>query len=214
MRKKNIAIFLIFVSFFGVNLPAIACCEGSPQGDPSCYECRDGVWKLKSSAACGKDSHCGANKKCLGCRCFTECAWDSQCEQCEVCYGTLHVCVSILPCPVYTHCDNHACVPDCEENGPICTYTDPGVYHGCDHPLDSYECLDAGGPCLWELIYSTPWEAHCVIPGCTTLPTYCAKLVPRLCYDKFVAGMGVVCACDEYAPKGEPIKTGSRQRCP
>jgi len=238
MKIKSIVILLaclLFLSAFA--MVAVAClppdCGDCKEWDPVKKEC-----VLKEGAGCGVDSDCDPDERCENCQCCTdiggscrwdqeccsghcnlitdkcvECALDTECEECEVCLFDIGFCVSILPCPLYTHCDNHACVPDCVENGPMCTYTSPGLYPGCDHPIDSYQCIDPGGACYWEVTQGPHRQANCVVPDCTTFPAYCVELTPWLCYNKFVIFLGITCACDE-THKGAPVTTGSRERCP
>jgi len=86
MRRKAIAIFLISLSFFTVNLPAIGCCEGSPPGDPHCYNCEDGVWVLIDGAECGQTLDCTFGGEgceiCVDCMCQDD---DSLCDADECC---------------------------------------------------------------------------------------------------------------------------------
>jgi len=93
MRRKAIPIFLLSILLlFRLNLPVVACCEGSPPGDPSCYQCQGGVWVLKPSANCGTNSDCSACYGCVSCNC--QCVaevlgvgsllYDSSCVNCYI----------------------------------------------------------------------------------------------------------------------------------
>jgi hypothetical protein len=204
----------------------------------SCQECSGGVCVLKPTSNCDEDADCPSGKICENCHCCAplgatcgflvtccsghcnittsrceECELDSECGECERC-SSMGYCYTILPCPPYTHCDAHNCAPDCVENGPLCNYTNPGTSDGCGHAVDSFQCLHAGGPCRWILVEGPSLEAACVVPDCTTFPTYCAKVRPRLCYDKFVPTMGWTCPCDEGAAMGPIVERGTRQKCP
>lgn len=89
MRRKPIAIFLISLSFFGVNLPAIACCEGSPPGE--CYVCEDGVWVQYGDCWDG----CPTCYGCVSCNCqcvaevisIGSLLYDSACVNCYIPFG-------------------------------------------------------------------------------------------------------------------------------
>jgi len=183
-----------------------------------------------------ENSNCGESERCEDCECCTDlfgscerdeeccsgicgpigcgnCRSNSDCAECELCFQA--ICTSILPCPEYTHCDNHECVADCVQNGPMCSYTNPPTDEGCNHAVDSYKCLNAGGACSWHLVEGPDWEANCVVPDCTTFTTYCAKVRPWLCYDK-ICWMPLptfCCACDD-SNVGEAVARGTREVCP
>jgi len=82
MKIKSVVILLICLLLLsGLTLPAIACCEGTPPGDASCYICEGGVWVLKDSAGCGKDSDCAEADcyHCVDCDCVYKCTTEQCC---------------------------------------------------------------------------------------------------------------------------------------
>lgn len=105
MRTKHLA-GLMVVLLFWVTVPARACCEGDPPGNPACYECRDGAWVLKSGAECGGDLDCEYGGEgcevCRDCLCKDD---DSKCNaaNCETCVGG--VCTSPTTCYGYAQTD-------------------------------------------------------------------------------------------------------------
>jgi len=107
MRRKAIAIFLVSLSFFRVNLPVVACCEGSPPGNPDCYKCEDGVWVLEDWAECGQYSDCKGecHGGCYLCTCADD---DSKCASDECCDGTC--CEEGKIC-----CPDGSCALPCEQ---------------------------------------------------------------------------------------------------
>ena len=59
MKIKSVVILLICLLLLsGLTLPATACCEGDPPGNPTCYECEEKVWVLKDGKDCGEDVDC------------------------------------------------------------------------------------------------------------------------------------------------------------
>lgn len=160
MRKKNIAIFLLSViSLFRLNVPAIACCEGSPPGDPSCYECRDGVWKLKAGAECGQTLDCTFGGEgceiCVDCMCQDD---DSLCEADECCIDGM--CTD----PVCDNCHNlYDALPECghyvgDPNGTPCK-TDWCIVNEvssatCDHKGWDWPCAKSN--CETDLLLEQP----------------------------------------------------------
>lgn len=212
-------------------------CEDDDDECSTCKECVDGDCVLKATSECDVDSDCDPGQHCENCQCCTElggaceqdaqccsgicgpigcgnCKSDSDCAECEVCFNGF--CVSILPCPLYTHCDNHACVPDCEiDYLTMCTYTEPPLDPGCDHPVNSFACINPGGTCSWELVEGPDWQTHCVVPDCTRLPTFCVKLRPWLCYNAvcWTPLPTICCECDD-SDVGTEVAVGSRDRCP
>jgi hypothetical protein len=121
MRRQNIAIFVISLSFLRVNLPAVACCEGLPPGDPSCYECEDGKWVLRDWAECGQTLDCTFGGE--GCEICVECMCEDDDTLCEP----------------YECCIDGSCIaPMCGG----CTYVDDYVWECFHWPWDP-----DGAPC-------------------------------------------------------------------
>jgi len=145
MRMKYLA-GLMVVLLFCITVPARACCEGDPPGNPACYECKDGVWVLKASAECGRDSDCpGICHICVNCLCVND---DSKCNTNQCCIDGN--CVD----PICDNChdpgpkwwyecghtsdeDGHPCATDwCIRNcltGPTCDYKGPEWPCGKSH---------------------------------------------------------------------------------
>lgn len=87
MKRKAIPVLLVCVLLLlRLNLPAIGCCEGSPPGDPHCYNCEDGVWVLIDGAECGQTLDCTFGGEgceiCVDCMCEDD---DTLCEPDECC---------------------------------------------------------------------------------------------------------------------------------
>lgn len=75
MKIRLIIAYLVCMALLSLFQSAKACdCQGSPPGNPACYECRDGEWQLKTGKECGQDSDCG-NPDCYNCLsdCTCEC---------------------------------------------------------------------------------------------------------------------------------------------
>ncbi len=150
------------------------------------------------------------------------CENDSQCGPCEKCTGSplqAGSCYSILPCPANTHCDNnHACVADCLENGPQCTWTDPPTSSNCtDTDPKDRTCTadDAGAVCghhVYRWIHN--WTATCVIPNCTEVTDACVELQAIWCSDHRKQEVCHCCMHADYWQPGTPVAVGTAQACP
>lgn len=69
--KSIVRLLTCLLLLSGLTVPAIACCEGEPPGDPFCFTCEDGVWVLKDWADCGRAATCGDPScyECVSCIC-------------------------------------------------------------------------------------------------------------------------------------------------
>ena len=156
---------MLVALLFWVTVPARACCEGVPPGNPACYECRDGAWVLKGGADCGKDSDCspGSGKICVNCKCcmnigFT-CNFNKDCCSGH-CNLIIHKCCRDVggACNLDTQCCSSHCDP---------------ITHKCLQCLLDSECkvcercIDIG---LCFSILPCPDETHCdnhsCVPDC------------------------------------------------
>ena len=178
MTKKWIAVLLTCLLLFGLSIPAIACCEGEPPGNPDCYKCEDGAWVLKDWAECGTDSHCtgDCHGDCVDCECEDD---DTECTGCDV-------------------CEDGECVWDCPQDYSCCDTTcyDPDVKKCCTDSVPYYLCnLDqiccygicCEAQCCWYFSNGTlvPYCCEsggiCCIDECLTCPTQSASGVAAYC---------------------------------
>jgi len=205
-----------YVDPYGVPHPSG--CE-SPHVDFGIYEC------VPLHGYCDYDSQCCSNR----CNPIThecaECGLHSDCEECEQCTGDTvfpGFCISILPCPTYTHCDDHYCVADCVENGPACSYTPPTPAGNCSvfDPVDK-QCPQEWDQCRICDYKVTEtyilWTATCVIPDCERISSPCVKLRAVFCDDEWIPALGKNCHCcnhEGYGCYGTPFDSGSGLECP
>jgi hypothetical protein len=172
MMKKYIAVLPTCLLLFAHTVPAIACCEGDPPGNPDCYECEDGAWVLKDWANCSNDYHCEDCEQCVDCECtcLQDCCTDGDCQTCYAC-GANCECFCASPCCKDWHCLEpcHACV-NCE-----CEYQcDPAACETCvGYPPVAAECKVAcDDDC--ETCLDGECINNCTYSPCD-YPSYCAN---------------------------------------
>jgi len=227
MKIKSIVILLACLLLLsGLTVPATACCEGDPPGEPSCYVCEDGAWVLEDGADCGVDSDCGPPGcwNCVNCQC------EYQCNDCQVCWAGSCVlrygaecavdldceyggegcesCVDCIcedddsKCASDECCDDGTCVPKCTNTGQ-CDYGElpSGPYPNCEVLKDDAtgRCAEAEGFVCNHSVIIAQNDAQCADcePNCAkTRICACAEIIPYKC-TTHCSFFLCICTCDE-----------------
>jgi hypothetical protein len=194
-------------------------------------DCCNGVCGLKLGEVCTL-GNCCSTLKCTSRFLCEQCETNNDCAICEQCVGLSNPrrCISVLPCPTYTHCANHACEPDCQDGqGGFCSWSYPNdTLASCPEmdPTDK-QCSETVKDqlCTW-IITSTILllNGACVsgYPNCTMLPSYCVELTPYRCDDEWWPVIGRICHCcvaghdggTYHGNPGTPVLRGTGYRCP
>lgn len=160
MKIKSIVILLACLLLLsGLTLTAKACCEGDPPGNPTCYECEEGVWVLKDWAECGQHSDCTG--ECHGGCYLCTCSDDP-----SKCTGECH-----------NGCSGGSCVNDdtkcnatnCEEcvNGSCESKCDPSTESCCDGTCFNFYTHMCCGGNICRQPGCDDWDCtHCVEGEC------------------------------------------------
>jgi len=156
MKIKSIVILLPFLLLLsGITVPATACCEGDPPGDPDCYVCEDGAWVLEDGAECGVDSDCGPPGcwNCVNCQC------EYQCNDCQVCWAGSCVLKYGANCAVDL---------DCEYGGEGCESCVDCICEDDDSKCDTANCYEcSNGSCVYKCASDECCiDGECVAPIC------------------------------------------------
>lgn len=198
-------------------------CEDDDEACDSGEICENGDCCVDFGGDCDTDDECCTGKCNPYSHTCVECEYNSDCGECEWCEDYLFwgYCVSILPCPEYTHCDNHLCIADCEENGPACSYVNPPIQSNCNNsdPTDrTCSVWEAGRTCRWVVVETLHyWTANCVIPGCyIDEDEPCVKIKPATCSDHSPLHTTFCHCCEHpgFASYGTPGYAGEEDVCP
>lgn len=173
MRMKWFFVLPIVLLLFSPCVPVVATCEGDPPGHPFCYECKDGVWVLRSFAQCGQDSDCTGEchdgcpphclceidaSKCIGdcnsCLPFAGWCYDDPRECPGECDSCIHGnCEDIdSDCDDCETCLNGSCDPDCSPTQTCCNDTCCNSGNCCNNTTcctnsNDVCCTDSGDYC-------------------------------------------------------------------
>lgn len=223
MKIKSIVILLACLLLLsGLTLTAKACCEGDPPGNPTCYECDEGVgvWVLKDWAECGQHSNCTGecHGGCYLCTCSDDpskctrpchtCSGGNCIDDQSKCTGECHTCSGGYcededsKCASDKCCDDGTCIKKCVDNAATCEWDMPDDrYVTCENfdPFDkSCEEIILGQLCAHRIVYRQSTAK------CAVCRPYCAKNIVGMCAAGYAIrcwnvpiGLYVYCLCGD-----------------